>query len=151
LYGETPNMHKPAPAPAKRCPAQRENLPCSLALRPPVRCKRSTIQEPGTSRRRRSGKQTSNSKSCPEGTVQLPTFFNDRGVGDRVDVSTHGKAWKLCRPYRAECFISGLIPGAAPDGLPQAIELSCAFSADLVSRRLTGNAGILAQIGRAHV
>src|SRR5690606_23937232 len=41
---------------------------------------------------------------------------------------------KLCRPYRAECFIRGLIPGAAPDGLPQAIELSCAFSADLVSR-----------------
>src|SRR5690606_23903223 len=38
---------------------------------------------------------------------------------------------KLCRPYRAECFIRGLIPGAAPDGLPQAIELSCAFSADL--------------------
>src|SRR5690606_15344016 len=41
---------------------------------------------------------------------------------------------KLCRPYRAECFIRGLIPGAAPDGLPQAIKLSCAFSADLVSR-----------------
>jgi len=40
---------------------------------------------------------------------------------------------KLCRPYRTECFIRGLIPGAAPDGLPQAIELSCAFSADLVS------------------
>src|SRR5690606_16998572 len=110
------------------------NLPCSLALRTPVRCKRSTIQKPGTSRRRRPRKQTLNSKSCPEGTVQLPTFFNDRGVGDRVDVSTHGKAWKLCRPYRTESFISVLIPGAAPDGLPQAIKLSCAFSADLVSR-----------------
>src|SRR5690606_5050315 len=46
----------------------------------------------------------------------------------------HAEGRKLCRPYRAECFIRGLIPGAAPDGLPQAIELSCAFSADLVSR-----------------
>src|SRR5690606_18918978 len=57
----------------------------------------------------------------------------------------HAEGMKLCRPYRAESFTRGLIPGAAPDGLPQAIELSCAFSADLVSRRLTGNAGILAR------
>src|SRR5690606_2940600 len=54
----------------------------------------------------------------------------------------HAEGMKLCRPYRTECFIRGLIPGAAPDGLPQAIELSCAFSADLVSwtpRRTAGN------------
>src|SRR5690606_28573998 len=46
----------------------------------------------------------------------------------------HAEGMKLCRPYRAESFTRGLIPGAAPDGLPQAIELSCAFSADRVSR-----------------
>src|SRR5690606_38056718 len=68
-------------------------------------------------------------------SMRAATEFLTTETQGRSREDVHMARQEIVPPlHRAESFTRGLIPGAAPDGLPQAIELSCAFSADLVSR-----------------